>query len=73
MNQMKDIVPPKIIKQLEYKYKSLLKRLGFSLEAVQAIVCNHGYRTAKKLSCIKSNGIHIVFQTFHSPGGEQDQ
>ncbi len=43
--------PPNIIKRLDFKH--LLKRLGFSLEMAQTVVCNHGYDTAKKLSCLK--------------------
>ncbi len=47
----KGMPPPNIIKRLDFKH--LLKRLGFSLEMAQTVVCNHGYDTAKKLSCLK--------------------
>ncbi len=40
--------PPQIIRRLECK--RLLQRIGFNKEAAQAIVCNHEYNTAKKLS-----------------------
>ncbi len=47
LNQMQANAPPQIIKRL--KCKCLFKGLGFSLEAAQVVIYNHGYNTAKKL------------------------
>ncbi len=54
---MQGNVPHKAIKKKEYKH--LLERLGFSLDVAQAIVHNHGYNTAKKLSHLKSNNVDV--------------
>ncbi len=67
---MQGNVPPVTIKRI--KCKCLLERLGFSLDAIQAIVCNHGYDTAKKLSHLKPDDIDILVKTLHSPGKEYE-
>ncbi len=70
LNMMQGNVPHKMIERLECK--RLLERLGSSQDTAQAIVCNHGYDTAKKLSCLKPDGVDILVKTLHSPGGEHD-
>ncbi len=67
-NKMQRNVPPKIIERMECNH--LLKGLGFSLVTSQAMVLNHGYNTAKKLSRLKPNDIDILIKTLCSPGGE---
>ncbi len=67
---MQGNVPLKILKRLECK--SLLERLGFNLEAAQAVVCNHGYGTAKTFSCLKPNDIDVLVKTLCSPGREHN-
>ncbi len=51
---------PPVIKRQECKHR--LKRLGFSLDPAEAIVCHHGYNTAKKLSCLKSDNVDILIK-----------
>ncbi len=65
---MQGNVPHKAIKKKEYKH--LLERLGFSLDVAQAIVHNHGYNTAKKLSHPTPNEFDILLKTLRSPGGK---
>ncbi len=50
-----------VIERLECK--CLLKRLGFSLDEAQAIICDHGYDTANKLSCLKFKDNDILVKT----------
>ncbi len=68
--EMIESVPFQHVKRLEYKH--LLKRLDFSLDVVQAIVCNHGYDTTKILSCLKSRDDNILVKTLCSLGGEHE-
>ncbi len=69
MNEMQGYVPPDIIERQECK--QLLHRIGLIFVA-QAIVHNHGYNTAKKLSCLKPDDVDILCKTLHSPGGEHE-
>ncbi len=68
MNAMVGVVPPNVIERLECQ--QLLQRIGFYIDAAQAIVRNHGYDTAKMLSHLKPDDISILCKTLHSPGGE---
>ncbi len=65
-NAMQGDVPCKIIKRQECRY--LLKRIGLSPEAAQAIVQDHGYDTAKKLSCLKLDDVDVLIKTLCTPG-----
>ena len=63
-------VPPEIIERQECK--QVLQRIGFSPEAAQAIVRDHGYDTAEKLSRLKPDNVDILMKTIRAPGGERD-
>lgn len=44
--------------------------MGFSQEAAQAVVCDHGYDAAKKLSHLKLDDVEILIKTLHYTGRE---
>ncbi len=48
------------------------QKRGFSVDAAHAIVCNHAYNIAKKLSCLKADIVDILMITLHSPGREHE-
>ncbi len=60
------MTPKYITERLDWKH--FLKKLGFSLESAQPVVWNHGYDTAKKISCLKSYDVDILIKTLQSPG-----
>ncbi len=68
-NAMVGAVPPKVIKRLECQ--QLLHRIGFFLDVAQAIIHNHGYNTAKKLSHLRPDDVDILCKTLCSPGRER--
>ncbi len=70
LKQMQGNITPKLIERLECK--RLLERLSFSIEAAQAIVHNHGYNMAEKLSQLKPNDVDVLVKTLYSPGGERN-
>ncbi len=68
MNEIQGDIPPDIIDRQECK--QLLHRTSFFLDVAQAIVCNNGYNTAKKLSHLKPDDVVILCKTLCSPGRE---
>ncbi len=61
-------VPPKIVARQECK--QVLQRIGFSVEAAQAIVQVHSYDPAEKLSHLRQDDVNILMKTLHPAGGE---
>ncbi len=68
-NAMVGGVPPEIVEQQECR--NVLVRIGFSPKAARAIVQDHGYDTAEKLSRLKPDNVDILMKTIRAPGGER--
>ncbi len=65
---MQGDVTLEIIERQEFKH--LLERISFSPEVAQAIVQDHGYDTAEKLSHLKPNDVDILIKTLCTPARE---